>query len=412
MAGKRYRRGTHRAAPPGETLARVRPFLGRMGITRIADVTGLDRVGLPVVMVVRPGSRSVAVSQGKGLDGDAAAASGVMEAVEAWHAESMDHPLVLASLDRLRATHELLEIARLPLRQQPLDAQVDMLWIEGRDLMAEGAPVWLPHQLVHLNYTLPAPPGAACFYASSNGLAAGNTPEEALVHALCEVIERDASALWRVQPRCLRNTTRIDPESIADLECLAVLDRLETADLAVGIWDMTADTGIAAFHVEIVERNERRPLLFGGPSSGQGCHPTRRIALLRALTEACQSRLTVISGARDDLDGVSYRPAEERVARKRQELACLDGALRPFAAVPDFESDDFAADLHHLLHGLRAAGVTQVAAVDLTRPDMGLPVVRVVVPGLETNPDHPLYRPGVRASRQAARIRLLPVVSA
>ena len=60
--------GTHRLVAPNATLERVRPFMAVMGITRVANVTGLDTIGIPVVMVVRPNSRSLAVSQGKGLN--------------------------------------------------------------------------------------------------------------------------------------------------------------------------------------------------------------------------------------------------------------------------------------------------------------------------------------------------------
>ena len=69
---KGYTSGTHRTVTPAETLARLKPLLPRMGITRLANVTGLDTIGIPVVMSVRPNSRSRSVSQGKGLDLDAA----------------------------------------------------------------------------------------------------------------------------------------------------------------------------------------------------------------------------------------------------------------------------------------------------------------------------------------------------
>ena len=71
-ATKRYFHGTHRVCTPEETLARLQPLLRPMGITRIANVTGLDRTGIPVVMVCRPNARSVTVSQGKGLTLNAA----------------------------------------------------------------------------------------------------------------------------------------------------------------------------------------------------------------------------------------------------------------------------------------------------------------------------------------------------
>ena len=68
---KRYSAGTHRVVDPAATLARVLPLAPRMGITRVAVLTGLDVLGIPVVAATRPNSRSIAVHQGKGvtLDG-------------------------------------------------------------------------------------------------------------------------------------------------------------------------------------------------------------------------------------------------------------------------------------------------------------------------------------------------------
>lgn len=85
---KGHKSGTHRTISPSETLARMKPYLAPMGITRVANVTGLDTIGIPVFMACRPNSRSLAVSQGKGLDLDAARASAVMESVEGYRAEA------------------------------------------------------------------------------------------------------------------------------------------------------------------------------------------------------------------------------------------------------------------------------------------------------------------------------------
>src|SRR5260370_41920527 len=101
VALKKYRAGTHRLVPPEETLDRIGRFFPAMGITRVADVTGLDTIGIPVVLVYRPNSRSLVVSQGKGLDLVAAKASGVMESVEAYMAERIVLPLVLGSFNDL-----------------------------------------------------------------------------------------------------------------------------------------------------------------------------------------------------------------------------------------------------------------------------------------------------------------------
>ena len=81
-ASKIYFRGTERTETPARTLERVQGILPAMGITGIANVTGLDKIGIPVVMTCRPNSRSLSVFQGKGVDLDAARACGVMEACD------------------------------------------------------------------------------------------------------------------------------------------------------------------------------------------------------------------------------------------------------------------------------------------------------------------------------------------
>src|SRR3954470_5285453 len=152
---KIFRLGTHRAVRPEETVERVRPFMAAMGITRIANITGLDRIGVPVVMVCRPNSRSLAVSQGKGLDLAAAKASGLMESVEDYHAERIALPLKLGSYEELRHSHRLVDVTKLPrTTSSRFHPSLPVLWIEGYDLLQQ-EPVWVPHDLVHMRYTLP-----------------------------------------------------------------------------------------------------------------------------------------------------------------------------------------------------------------------------------------------------------------
>ncbi len=131
---KRFRAGTHRLIAPDETMARLQPLLPVMGITRIANITGLDTIGIPVVMVCRPNSRSLAVSQGKGLDLPSARVSGVMESIELHHAERIHLPLKWASHEELRFTHSLVPpdtLVRTSLSHFHRDAPI--LWIEGHD---------------------------------------------------------------------------------------------------------------------------------------------------------------------------------------------------------------------------------------------------------------------------------------
>jgi YcaO-like protein with predicted kinase domain len=247
IESKAFTRGTHRAAAPAETLSRAGPHLPAMGITRIANITGLDRIGIPVVVVTRPNSRSLSVSQGKGLDLDSAKASAVMESIESHHAEQIDLPLRLGSIRDVRKTLKIIEIEDLQRSAiGVVDDTIELLWVEGRDLMS-GEDLWLPFEMVHTNFTVPRPTGAGCFYASSNGLASGNSLVEAMSHAVCELIERDATTLWYLQGEDERERTRLDPATIDDEACLSVLDLLAHAKVDVWLWESTSNLGVACF---------------------------------------------------------------------------------------------------------------------------------------------------------------------
>lgn len=401
---KIYCRGTHRTVTPGDLLARVMRFMPIMGITRLANVTGLDFIGLPVVAACRPNSRSVAVSQGKGLDLAAAKASALMEAVECYHAETITLPLKLAAYEELRYTHNLVDPLELPLhRDTAYDPEARILWIEGRDLLG-GRNTWVPHELVHADYTLPAPNGSGCFLASTNGLASGGHPLEAISHALCELVERDAVALWNQLAEPARQATRIDLDTVRDPDCRDAIALCRTAGMALGVFDATSDIGIPTFVCYLME-DHNPPRLLGRAAIGSGCHPDPSIALLRSVTEAAQIRVTFISGARDDLPDQAYEnPDASAVARQRQNLARSDEPLRAFGRTAGYRSDSLGDDLDWALGCLETAGLKQVISVDLSKPGLfDLPVVRLVIPGLEGVDDHPGYLPGRRARAAMAK---------
>ncbi|HEX8698268.1 MAG TPA: YcaO-like family protein [Myxococcaceae bacterium] len=396
---KHFRAGTHRTIAPEQTLERVRPLLPVFGITRIANVTGLDCIGIPVVMVCRPNARSLSVSQGKGLDLASARASGVMESIELFHAERINMPLKLASVDELRFSHPLIDVEALPrLSVSSFRHDLRLLWVQGFELLG-GSPVWLPFELVHMCYTLPLPTGSGSFLMGSRGLASGNHPMEAVSHAICELVEHDATTRWRLRGEEARRQMRLDLSTVDDAACRTVLQRYEDAGVDVAVWETTSEVGIASFLCEIEDRefNPARPL---GVSGGMGCHPSRQVALLRALSEAAQSRLTNIAGSRDDMHRGAHLDlhAQELLQRQRASRQA-ELPTRRFGDAPSFESETFEADVTWELERLRGAGIGQVVVLELTRPEFRIPVVRVVIPGLEPLSDVPGYVPGARARR-------------
>ncbi|OJT22657.1 hypothetical protein BO221_23145 [Archangium sp. Cb G35] len=397
---KRYRAGTHRLLSPEETLRRVRPLMAVMGITRIANITGLDRLGIPVVTVCRPNARSLAVSQGKGLDLTSAKVSGLMEAIETYHAEHITLPLTLATYNELRFSHPLVDVTRLPrLSVGAFHPNLRLLWIEGHDLLG-GRPVWLPYELVHTDFTVPLPSGSGSFFMSSNGLASGNHLLEAISHGICEVVERDAVTLWHQRTAEERHQTRLDLGSVDDPGCRDVLEKFDRAGVDVAVWETTSDVGLPTFYCMTAEREPEpfRPLY---PTTGAGCHPARQVALSRALTEAAQVRATLISGSRDDLGVARYYEALQAPDLWRRVHAVMrsSGAMRRFQQAPSFEAESFEEDVAWELERLATAGIEQVVVVDLSKPAFGIAVARVVIPGLEAIHDAPGYVLGARARR-------------
>ena len=399
---KSYRYGTHRAVPPTETLARFLPLAERMGITRIANVTGLDRLEIPVVMATRPDARSLSVAQGKGLDLSAAKTSAFMEAAEAFHAENVQPSILGAPLSALGAAGTALAWRRLPrTRGRRFSEKTPIAWMEGRRL-PDGEPIFVPYDLVHLDYRVAVVDPRGAFPLASNGLASGNDILEATCAALFELVERDATTLWARGPAAARASCLVDPENVDHATCRALIERLVARGMAIKIWDVTTDIGVAAFLCELSEVDDGgAPRLTG--YHGSGCHLARDIALLRALTEAVQTRLTYIAGSRDDLHRRNYlRTPDETVLSLMMTAWEKHFPRRRFGDVPHVETESFEADLEMLLERLRAVGVDQVIAVDLTRADFGLPVVRVVAPGLEFIDEDPRYVPGPRARRVMA----------
>ncbi len=396
-AGPRHHYGgTVRSRPPEETLAALLPRLGAFGITRIANVTGLDRLTIPVINVVRPNSKSVSVSTGKGVSVAAAKVSGIMESIESHVAENIDLPVILTSERELRQRAHVIDTARLPkLAGTDYSETVPILWIEGFDLMA-ARPVWLPYELVHNDYSLPRPDGVGYFPRSSNGLASGNNILEALSHAIFEVVERDAVALFHYLFEVHQRFVRIDLDQVPFEEARALSRIIADKGLEVHVWDITSDVGLPVCFALLWE-----PLAASKSTTratvGSGCHTEPAIAMSRAITEAAQDRLTLISGARDDLLAEHYmidRDFADRI-RKSLQIDEIPTSVPQWPAA--INAPTYDAELREVLARLQKVGVEEIVAVNLSKPEMpDIAVVRVVIPGLEAPHDDPGYEPGPR----------------
>ncbi|WP_247894202.1 YcaO-like family protein [Azospirillum sp. B510] len=379
-AAKRFFTGTHRTATPEETLARITPHLARCGITRLADVTGLDRVGIHTVLGHRPNSSTLAGSAGKGFSLVAATVSAAMEGIECYHAETMRLPHVEA------AWNDLPEDGRIPLDRMPgskdsaFQPDRPEYWTWGWDLIG-GRRIAAPWTAVGLHSVPGARPGPRSFYAAgTNGLASGNHILEAVVSGLCEVMERDAVSCWGSACDQLQiPTPRVDLTSIDHPTVRDLLNRFEAAGVRPLLFDVTNDLGLPSYMAMVYDRDVRNM----GMSRGYGSHLEPAVAMCRALTEAVQARLVMIAGSRDDFfrrDMIRNQNADGSagIAALEAQPATVDGRRHADLSTPTFEGD-----ITVLLGLLQRVGLSQVLVFDLTQPEMGIPVVRVLVPGLE-----------------------------
>jgi ribosomal protein S12 methylthiotransferase accessory factor len=395
--------GSYRACDPARTVERLSSCQREFGITRVANITGLDRLGIPVWIAVRPNSRSLSLSQGKGLTHDAARASALGESIEAYYAEQCASPLRIARYaDLRREADEVADVERLPRTRYGLYSDQEAIpWVQSIDLM-RGRQVWVPFEMVHADATVPRHPGSGCFVFSTNGLASGNTAAEAICHGLCELIERDAMALWKMQSAEQQDRTRVCNASIDDPVCEELIRQFEAAEIDPLIWDVTSDLGVSAFRVLIFDRWAQSELAILPVAFGAGCHSERGVALTRALTEAAQSRLTLISGARDDFARRTYEDWKltPEALDEHARLIRTPGP-RNWNAIPNRPFSRISESLSWLLDRLDRENI-QISAIPLSPEGAPLHVARTLAVGLEGPSSSSSWTPGARARRIAA----------
>jgi ribosomal protein S12 methylthiotransferase accessory factor len=369
----RYQAGTLRAATPAHTWKQFAPMAKRAGITRIAELTGLDDVGIPVYAAIRPLGRSLSTQQGKGLTPEAARVSALMESLETFTAEQV-RGTIAGSYRALAKRRRVVDVRRLPRPRRRLDLDARWRWLEGFDLGA-AEPILVPEQAVTLDTTFTAPP---VFDISSNGLASGNALVEAILHGLLEMIEREAEAAWRRSG----GDRRLVLDTVTDPMCRALVDRITATGASVFLWDLASTTGVCAIGCTILQDPRRgawRPL---GAYQGFGAHLVPEIAIARAVTEAAQTQLTYISGARDDFFPEDYRRATDPRVLVPMWDRLTAGCAEPVAF--DELSRHEPRSLGEALAWL-VGRVPQVIAIELTHRALRVPVVKVIVPGFATD---------------------------
>ena len=370
---KAYDNETQRAVPLDKTLARIEPKVPAAGITRVADITNLDRIGIPVFSCIRPTAEdgAITVYNGKGATIEESRISAIMEGIERYSSEVDGRRIERGHYTELFGRGRIVDPRDLILPAGADTGQI-LSWYTGYDIANDEETLVSAEAVFHPL----AVRGASLFRTNTNGLASGNTLEEAIFHGLCEVIERDAWALVEASRDTGPAVEGIDDPLVAGMQ-----KKFAGAGVDVILRDITSDIGIPTMAAVADDVQLKDPMLL---VMGMGTHTSARIAAMRALTEVAQSRLTQIHGAREDTPVALLRKrmGYDRTKRMNAYWFKDNGTVR-FSDIASCDTDDFRKDIRMMIDRLDRQGLDRVIVVDLTREEIGIPVVRVIVPGLE-----------------------------
>jgi ribosomal protein S12 methylthiotransferase accessory factor len=396
------------------------PRLAEVGITRVAETTRIDRLGIPTMSVVRPWTRDVIwVYSGKGTSDSEAFVKATMEAIERtvslWPEDVGE--LRCASIRELGYEPHL-DPRCVTTLIHDITLDTPILWVPGQQL-TDDAPILLPAELV-FGGRMPDYASRFSVYrtGSSNGLGAGLQLEDALLHALREVIERDIVSC--IELRASHAVTAFIGTAAArlGLDLGAVIEKIEDrtdvaidvnmctlpkslqslnqcfldAGLSINIKSLPNDYNLYAYGASCEESLSWDSVLA---SAGYCAHEQAEVALRGALLELAQTRATDLQGARED----RHEPEKQRLREAlnnhwlTSESQFMDDF--PNQSCSTWKRNDYLSAIKH-------AGLDGATYYHFPSPP-GLYVVRVVVPEAETW--HPLAgraRVGARMRREFA----------
>lgn len=353
-------------------LARARTAADVCGVTRLAELTRLDRVGAPVFHAVRPASRALCVHQGKGLTRWEAQIGALMEAVESANAEAFEAREIVAPLQALDVGERPAELGDFCRdRQDPVRADEPLVWTAAERLI-DGARVLVPFDCVSLDFTRARD---RRLDPSSNGLAARFDMEAAALNALLEVLERDATAAWRATSPAQRAIETIALETVPYGWFGELHDRIRGAGMRLTAHAMPALLNLPAIQATVFSRSAPGP---NARASGWVCADTGEAALRGAVLEALQSRLTGIAGARDDI--LHGRPPAAAFADTPP--LPPDIAPRDWRRLTDSWIEPGAVTARDLAERLAAAGYPDASVVRVSPQASDVAVAKAFAPGL------------------------------
>ncbi len=368
---KTFRHDQEKARAPEDTVRWVRKRLENLQMRILAKTLRIDtgRLGIPVyISLCGPDAAAMTGTQkqmGKGATPAQAEASALMELMERFsffsfvHAQrfltarmaELDGPCTSADV-LLRSVHDDDTPTQ---RVQTFLKTCPMRWVPGRNLTKD-RDEWIPIDWFYL-------------INEYNGPAAGNTLEEALLQALCEVVERHVGSVISHDRRL---TPIIDLESVRDEAARELIGKFRRCGIRLFAHDFSLDTGIPTVGVLAYDPEtfpHKSEIVF---TAGTTSCPEK--SLCRALTEVAQL-------AGDFENRTTYKPTLPKYGSLHEARYLMTGERTvPIEALPDLSDDNLRVEIHRAVQALSHLG-WDVLAVNVTHEGLQIPSVYVIIPG-------------------------------
>lgn len=384
----KFIRGTYRVKDPVDTYDSNEEKLRTAGITRITEITHLDRVKIPVFSSIRPTAQSggVSVYAGKGATVEQARASAMMEGFERYSAEKQDidqEKISISTYNEIK-NESVLNPNDLLLPKSFENQNIEMQkleWIEAEEIISE-SPILVPANAVFHPY-IPnreiKPCAMAMFKGNTNGLASGNVIEEAVLHGIFEVVERDA---WSIFELTKRNKKQIDLDTIENETVSELVEKFTSQGIKIKLMDITADLKIPTIVASADDTVLKDAALL---TLGVGTHLNPEIAAIRALSEVAQSRATQIHGTREDTVRADFmrKAGYENMKRTNKEYFVEEDEKINLSDIENKITGSIKRDIEVSIEEVQKAGLDKVIYYDLTREEIGVNVARVIIPKAE-----------------------------
>lgn len=368
-----YKKSTHRTMSPEETLEKISKITLDIGLTRTSNITHLDRIKIPVFTSIRPLAQKGAVSiyAGKGPTEIHAKVSSIMEAIERYSAEMQgSDETIVKCFDE----SDCINPENLILPNNSYDNE-ELEWSKGYSIVT-GEERYIPSNAIYHPYTNDKI--KHLFLSNTNGLASGNSLEEAIFHGMMEVVERDSWSLFESFRDNKREINCVNSENEYIRE---LIRKFSDANVSIKLIDLSSDNKIPTIGAVSEDLIFKDPALL---TLGIGTHLDPEIAAIRAITEVAQSRATQIHGTREDTTRANLlrETGYDRMKRLNKHWFKDSEDSVDLNDMNNYSQNTFKENIETTMKMLEVSDVTDAYYVDLTR-SIGVPVVRSIIPGME-----------------------------